>query len=277
MEFRVRPRSSAGRSFRFVSDLDRILVGRGEVCDLRIPYPAVSFHHATIRRTNAGWELADNGSTNGTWHRGRRVHPGESVRLATGDRVAIPGFVIETRFTPGPAADGPSDPEALGREIYAALLRPDLAEEGPRLEVEAGPFAGRSLALPPRDAPYVIGRDPECDWEIPDREASRRHLVVSSDGRRARVLDEGSKNGVRVNGRVVREAILRDGDSVEVGRTVLTFRDPRGGTLARLSSETGDRSALCDGFAALERGEEEAATLPPGGAGATCKVRGGPG
>jgi len=263
VEFRVRPRARGSRSFTFVTDLERILVGRGEVCDVRLPHPYVSFHHATIQRAPGGWEITDHGSTNGTWVRGRRVHAGESVRLQSGDRVALPGFLIDVKFSPGTSAGRAADPEAVGREIYRALLRPDLQDQEPRLEIDAGPLAGRILTLAPREEPYLVGRDPSCDWEIPDREASREHLAVFADGRAIRAVDRGSKNGIRVNGRVVREAVLADGDTLEVGRTVLVFRDPRGSILAKLSRDTAEPTDLLDSFQEVDRGDESSQSSAP--------------
>jgi pSer/pThr/pTyr-binding forkhead associated (FHA) protein len=270
-EFHIRPRARGARSFTFVTDLDRILLGRGEVCDVRLPHPYVSFHHATVQRTPSGYELLDQASANGTWVRGRRIHAGESVKLQSGDRIAIPGFLIDVRFSPGGVVERPSVPEAVGREIYLALLRPDLQEQVPRLEVDAGPLAGRMLTLAAREAPYVIGRDPSCDWEVPDREASREHVAVISDGTTARVVDRGSKNGVRINGKAVREALLADGDAVEVGRTVLLFHDPRGALLRRLSRDPGEQTDAAAAFEDVERGDEavRSETIPPTGPGTT--------
>ncbi|MBN1770469.1 MAG: FHA domain-containing protein [Deltaproteobacteria bacterium] len=278
VEFHVRPRARGAKSFTFVTDLDRILVGRGEVCDVRLPHPHVSFHHATIQRATAGWEITDHGSTNGTWVRGRRVHAGESVRLQNGDRVALPGFLLDVKFSPGTSTGRTADPDAIGREIYRSLLRPDLGEQEPRLEIDAGPLTGRMLTLAPREQPYLIGREPSCDWEIPDREASREHVAVFADGRAVRAADHASKNGIRVNGQLVREATLADGDTLEVGRTVLVFRDPRGAILAKLSRETAEPTELVDSFEEMERGDESSqssvppppsssSSAPPGGAG----------
>jgi pSer/pThr/pTyr-binding forkhead associated (FHA) protein len=281
VEFQVRPRARGTRSFTFVSELDRILVGRGEICDVRLPHPYVSFHHATIQRASGGWEITDHGSSNGTWVRGRRVHAGESVRLQSGDRVALPGFLIDVKFSPGAAAGAAgraADAASVGREIYRALLRPDLQDQEPRLEIDAGPLAGRLLALAPREQPYLIGRESSCDWEIPDREASREHVAVFADGKSVRAADHGSKNGIRINGRLVREALLADGDVLEVGRTVLRFHDPRGAILTQLSREPAEPTALVDSFEEVERGDESSqssappppsssSSAPPGGGG----------
>jgi type II secretory pathway predicted ATPase ExeA len=52
---------------------DRILVGRDEVCDIRIPSHLVSRHHALIVNSPESAKLVDLGSTNGTFVDGREV------------------------------------------------------------------------------------------------------------------------------------------------------------------------------------------------------------
>jgi DNA-binding NtrC family response regulator len=58
-----------------------------------------------------------------------------------------------------------------------------------------------------------------------DHELSRQHarLVRAAGG--WEIHDLGSKNGTLVNGESVRQAALRDGDVIEVGATLLVFRD----------------------------------------------------
>lgn len=56
------------------------LIGRDPSCDLAIRNSTVSWHHAELRRTAAGWVLADLRSTNGTRVNGWRVGGGFPVR-----------------------------------------------------------------------------------------------------------------------------------------------------------------------------------------------------
>ncbi|HZU82311.1 MAG TPA: FHA domain-containing protein [Polyangiaceae bacterium] len=70
----------------------------------------------------------------------------------------------------------------------------------------------------------IIGRSPDCNLTIEDPLVSRQHarIVIDSDG--AWVEDLNSRNGVRVNGVIVREpTVLRDGDRVRVGTQDLVF------------------------------------------------------
>jgi hypothetical protein len=71
--------------------------------------------------------------------------------------------------------------------------------------------------------PVVIGRLPECAIVLGDPNVSRRHAEIRRHGSEVVVVDLQSTNGTRVNGVPVREQVLRDGDEVSVGTTVLRF------------------------------------------------------
>ncbi|WP_353808175.1 FhaA domain-containing protein [Agromyces sp. SYSU T00194] len=70
----------------------------------------------------------------------------------------------------------------------------------------------------------VIGRGSEADITLDDSGASRKHVEVQWDGRRARVRDLGSTNGTQLNGDRVGEAILEPDSVITVGRTRIVFR-----------------------------------------------------
>jgi hypothetical protein len=70
----------------------------------------------------------------------------------------------------------------------------------------------------------VIGRSSECQITIEDPLISRRHARIAIEGEEARVSDMGSRNGVRVNGRLVKgEQVLKDGDRIRLGTQELLF------------------------------------------------------
>jgi pSer/pThr/pTyr-binding forkhead associated (FHA) protein len=73
----------------------------------------------------------------------------------------------------------------------------------------------------------TIGRGPENDIIVDDREVSRRHAQVRHDGGRFVLVDLGSKNGTRLNGVPVASAApLSDGDEVRIGtRARFLFKD----------------------------------------------------
>ena len=63
----------------------------------------------------------------------------------------------------------------------------------------------------------LIGRHPECDLRLDLPKISRRHCCLASAYDRVLIRDLGSRNGVRVNGRLVEETQLFRGDEVAIG------------------------------------------------------------
>jgi Nif-specific regulatory protein len=92
----------------------------------------------------------------------------------------------------------------------------------PQLIALAGPLRGQ--ALPLAEDCVRIGRDRENEVCLSDAWVSRRHCVLERlpDGQ-VRLRDLGSRNGTFVQGLPVRERILRHGDEIRVGRSVLVF------------------------------------------------------
>jgi predicted component of type VI protein secretion system len=63
----------------------------------------------------------------------------------------------------------------------------------------------------------LIGRHAECDVRIESPKVSRRHCCVATAYDRIIIRDLGSRNGVRVNGRLLQESVLRSGDELAIG------------------------------------------------------------
>ncbi|HEY0484235.1 MAG TPA: sigma 54-interacting transcriptional regulator [Kofleriaceae bacterium] len=93
----------------------------------------------------------------------------------------------------------------------------------PRLIVVDGPWHGCAIGL--ESGEHTLGRDRECDLAVPDTTLSRRHLrfVPVDDAWDAE--DLGSRNGTLLNDQPLTRARLRDGDVLQVGRSVLRFDD----------------------------------------------------
>jgi len=71
----------------------------------------------------------------------------------------------------------------------------------------------------------VLGRSPECQFQVDDDGISRRHAKVcpGPDGG-FQVVDLGSTNGTYVNGTRVDVVALKDGDKIQIGsNTVVKF------------------------------------------------------
>ncbi|MCA9925755.1 MAG: FHA domain-containing protein [Anaerolineales bacterium] len=73
----------------------------------------------------------------------------------------------------------------------------------------------------------TIGRAVENDIVITSKRISREHARIRREGWRAMLEDMGSTNGTNLNGQRIHAPIqLRDGDQIEIGDVLLTFRDP---------------------------------------------------
>jgi len=75
-----------------------------------------------------------------------------------------------------------------------------------------------------RSGVTTLGRSEECEVTIEDPLVSRRHAQIAVDGDEVRLIDLGSRNGVRLNGRPVEGSTpLQDGDRVRIGTQDLVF------------------------------------------------------
>ncbi len=68
-----------------------------------------------------------------------------------------------------------------------------------------------------------IGRAPENDIVLADPNISRRHAELRRGDDGWQIVDLGSTNGIKVNGRRVDSQALRPGDQITIGVTDLTF------------------------------------------------------
>jgi diguanylate cyclase (GGDEF)-like protein len=110
------------------------------------------------------------------------------------------------------------DSNSLRLALHAELRK----KAAPSLVVVAGEDVGLRFTL---DRSCDIGRDPGAEIPIRDENASWRHARVEDRGNLDWVVvDLGSTNGVLVNGEKVVEALLRPGDRVFVGKTIVEFQ-----------------------------------------------------
>src|SRR5580698_5910832 len=85
--------------------------------------------------------------------------------------------------------------------------------DGPYIRVEDS-----GLTMPLREDVTTIGRGRSVDVHLSDPSVSRLHAEIVRRGHYAYVTDLGlSRNGTRVNGRLVARRVLADGDVVTFG------------------------------------------------------------
>lgn len=97
-----------------------------------------------------------------------------------------------------------------------------------------------------------IGRSAEADLRLLDQGVSRVHATLKElDDGSVLLVDAASRNGTFVNGRQVGQAVLSDGDKIQVGTTAIlkfSYADQLDETFARKMFEAAQRDALTGAF-----------------------------
>lgn len=94
--------------------MGKVVIGRQDDCQLRIPSAQISRHHCEIVTGGAGVRVRDLGSSNGTFVNGQKV---DSADLNPGDVVGVGSMLFVVRIDGEPAA---IDPEELGQRVRSA-------------------------------------------------------------------------------------------------------------------------------------------------------------
>jgi pSer/pThr/pTyr-binding forkhead associated (FHA) protein len=91
------------------------------------------------------------------------------------------------------------------------------------LQQIGGPGAPRDFTLELEET--VIGRSLQAHLSIDSSLLSRRHMAIKRIGLEYKALDLDSANGMYLNGVKAHSALLRGGDTIQIGDVVLVFRE----------------------------------------------------
>jgi hypothetical protein len=156
------------------------------------------------------------------------------VQLETDERLRVGEFGIQAWMSEAAVREIEADDEQTGGTAAAQgdyghtmVYSPD--RELPREMPSAGVVTQRPLLVGEGHRTVLtgervlIGRSHECDVVIDDPNISRRHAEVRSEGDGWKVVDLGSTNGIKVNGRRVDKAVLSPGDELTLGVSKLRY------------------------------------------------------
>lgn len=229
-----------GGSPELTFDGARIVIGRSDGSDVRLPDPSVSLRHASIRADGANYTILDEGSTNGTAVGGVKLPPLTPRLLKTGDLVRVGRVWLEISI--GSRAPTP-DLALATRDLALAMVKRAMEAHGDdtraKLRVVEGPDLGAELTLSEDNRAYVLGRAERCDLPLADEDASREHATVLRKNGQVFITDKGSSNGVFLGEQKLtpdREAVWRGTAMVRIGQSVLALEEPVGSMLADLAA-----------------------------------------
>lgn len=112
---------------------------------------------------------------------------------------------------PGEAAQEPGAAANTARDRVTRVL--------------VGAIGEKELRFPLFKDRLTIGRTDENDIQLKSAYISRRHAVVATEGDKTRVIDWGSKNGVFVNSKRIKEHFLSNGDIMSVGNAEFRYEE----------------------------------------------------
>jgi hypothetical protein len=149
------------------------------------------------------------------------------IEFETDDRLGLGEFGIQTRVAQPDDEPVSAPPEAQsGRTMVysnAERVSEPLEERGrARAQTALVLIEGKRVVISPAGA--TIGRGRQADVVLSDPNVSRQHAEIRPRGGSWVINDLGSTNGSQLNGRRVEGSeVLRPGDEIELGASVLTF------------------------------------------------------
>lgn len=218
-------------------DAPRLVIGRGEGCEVRLPDPSISGRHASLRQHGGSYLLVDEGSTNGTFLGDVRLAPHAPRVINSGDRIRVGRVWLELRLEVVAQASSPQDTRELALMLVQQALATNGEDAAPRVVVVAGPDEGKQLPLLRAGAPVVVGRGHGVDLALDEPDASRRHVQIVRKAEQVWVRDLGSKNGSLLQGRRLppdRDVPWRAGEELRIGQDVFFHENPALAALAEL-------------------------------------------
>ena len=174
-----------------------ITIGRGKDCTLILNDSKVSRMHAKILQREKKYIIQDLGSKNGTFV---NTHKISSSMLNAGDQIKIG----DNHFT------------------FVLLHRKQKQRRKPRyLRGRYLLIQGRTgtKTVPITKKSVTIGRDRDCDIVVDEPAVSNRHIMLTMvDNERFLIEDLNSKNGTYINGKKIKKASIRRGESFRIGK-----------------------------------------------------------
>jgi hypothetical protein len=152
------------------------------------------------------------------------------VEFHTDERLDLGEFGIQAQLLAAPddeeAPDAPPAPGPsagdFGHTIVYSADR-EARRLDPALDRRQALLVGEGRRNVLSGSRVVVGRSRDADIVLGDPNVSRRHAELRRDESGWHVMDLGSTNGIKVNGRRVDQVGLSPGDRITIGVTDLTF------------------------------------------------------
>ena len=239
-----------------------LTIGRESTNDIWINSSQVTRQHARLSVENGKFWIEDLKSRNGVWINNKRIQ--EKTVLAEGTIFRIRPFEFSVLIN---TKAQPLNIEELQTEnLDATIPLPDTA--GVHIRLAWRSPDSEETAQADFMAPVTIGRNESCNIQLPDKNISRQHARIEIQEDKLVIVDQGSVNGLKVNGDMQPVTHLRADDEIKIGPYTLRvlYVDP---ILEATSVQSAGRFASSDPredvaeLAQPVRFDDAAVTLPP--------------
>ena len=131
-------------------------------------------------------------------------------------------FELVDEETPGRlASSAPDSNETDAQSINGGVLTKTRASQ-PALVVIDGDDQGKRFSLNGK-VQFKVGRSVMSDLRLSDGKVSRDHCVIESVRDQHIIIDLESANGTVVNGDRIKKTVLKEGDFIRLGYTMLKY------------------------------------------------------
>jgi pSer/pThr/pTyr-binding forkhead associated (FHA) protein len=210
-------------------DKDVILIGRDPTCDVIIDNVGVSRHHSRIEKHGDIYTLSDLGSGNGTFVRGQRIN---QYNLNNGDEITIWNYSIFFKL-PDAQQVKAAQPATKKIEIDATIALDSRQMDLRQKEKGSGLLAhlvfndakGAVQNYAIMKTAVFFGKSPKCDFQIGGFFLQHRHTAIIRDEIGFRIINFGNHSKSTVNGQVIDDYRLKNGDTFKVGSRSFVFNE----------------------------------------------------
>ncbi len=187
-----------------------VKVGSSLLCDISIPDSGLDEFHFEITENSDRFVIRKNGRSDLRIN-GKSVY--SEMVLTSGDRIEAGSltFVFKDKIKE--------------RSISTAVLSEDISEQEIKkayLVIKEG--ENERIFHLPKDRHISIGSSEKSDLTIKDKFVSERHCTIFFENGRYFIRDNFSRNGTQVNGVRTRDAEIKSGSIIRIGKTEMILR-----------------------------------------------------
>ncbi len=197
--------------------------GRSQGNHIFLKDSSVACSHFRIYRSGQEYSVYDLGTKNGTMVNGESV---DKIELASGDSIQVGSIemtfdLVDENVEGRLASSAPDSNEQDAQSTNGGVLTKTRASQ-PALVVIDGQDQGKVFSLKGKSQ-FKIGRSVTSDLLLSDGKVSRDHCVIESARDQHIIIDLESANGTVVNGDRVKKTVLKEGDFIRLGYTMLKY------------------------------------------------------